>query len=145
VKRIALLLVVLALSGCGGDEGGEAATEPTGAGKTIEVSGTDFRLDPDMIRLDAAGTYTFRFRNEGKSEHALEIEGGDVEEETETIGPGETAELTVELAEGDYEVYCPVDGHREMGMEGDLIVGGGGATTDEGQTGTVETETGSGY
>ena len=31
-------------------------------------------------------------------------------------------------------MYCPIDGHRQQGMEGALVIGGGGGgatTTDE--------------
>ena len=45
-------------------------------------------------------------------------------------------------AAGDYELYCPVDGHRDRGMERDLAVGGGGTTT--GET-TTEDDEDSGY
>jgi hypothetical protein len=85
-----------------------------------------------------AGKLTINLTNDGQSDHALEIEGNGVEEETEEIGPGESAEVTVDLKDGRYEFYCPVDGHREQGMEGTLVAGsgaGGAATT------TDETET----
>jgi uncharacterized cupredoxin-like copper-binding protein len=36
---------------------------------------------------------------------------------------GGSAKLTVDLNKpGTYEMYCPVDGHREMGMEGEITV-----------------------
>ena len=45
-----------------------------------------------------------------------------------------------------YEVYCPIDGHRDMGMEAKLVVGsgsaGGGTTTNEDKT---STSSGGGY
>ncbi len=37
---------------------------------------------------------------------------------------GRTTALTVDLKPGEYEFYCPVDGHRELGMEGTIVVGG---------------------
>jgi len=57
------------------------------------------------------------------------VEGEGIEEETEEIGPGQSAELEVKLDAGTYELYCPVDGHAEEGMEGKLTVkeGSGGA------------------
>jgi plastocyanin len=118
------LVVALGLAGCGSDED----TSPA-SGQTIEVSLSDFALDPSQISIDEPGTYTFRAVNDGQTVHALELEGHGVEEETEDIQPGETADLTVELTEaGDYELYCPVDDHRSMGMEGTVVVGGSGAS-----------------
>ena len=82
---------------------------------------------------------TFQVTNAGSIGHALEVEGNGVEEETSTISPGSSAKLTVDLSKnGTYEVYCPIDGHREMGMEAKLVVGsasgGGGTTTTETKT-----------
>lgn len=133
--RIAIALggaVLLALSGCGGDGAESGGTG--GGGETIEIALSDFALDPATVRVDAAGTYTFRAVNDGETGHALEVEGGGVEEETDELGPGESGELTVELEPGTYELYCPIGGHRAAGMEGELVVGaagasGGGATT----------------
>jgi plastocyanin len=146
----------LPLAACGSDESGDGATTAAAAGEAIEISASDFAFDPPTIQLDQAGEYTFRLTNDGGTAHALEIEGAGIEEATtDTIGPGETAEVTVELKDGEYEMYCPVDGHRDMGMEGTLVVGGaaaGGAgtsTDDDGTTtedeGETTTEGGYGY
>ena len=126
--RSALIpLAVLALAGCGGDgdDSGGGATTTEATGTTVEVSLVDFSIEPGTLRLDAPGTYTFEVTNDGQTEHALEIEGNDVEEKTDTLGPGESGEVTVDLAVGEYEIYCPIDGHRANGMEGTLVVAGG--------------------
>jgi uncharacterized cupredoxin-like copper-binding protein len=126
------LAALVAAPACGGEEGGDQAAG--GSAQTIDVVGTDFAFDPSDIKVDKAGSVTFRLSNEGGTDHALEIEGSGVEEATEIIGAGETAELTIDLVEGEYEMYCPVDGHRELGMEGSVHVGagmGGGTQTDE--------------
>src|ERR671923_532482 len=126
---IALAVVaLLTWSACGSDDGGGGSA---GGGETIEVKATDFAFDPSTITVDQAGSVTFHLVNDGKTEHALEIEGNGVEEETDTIAPGETVDLTVDLKEGEYEMYCPVDGHRDLGMEGTVQIGagaGGGGT-----------------
>ncbi len=71
--------------------------------------------------MSAPGTVTFVVANSGKTEHALRIDGPGVDETTETIAPGDEAELTVEIAEaGKYEISCPVGGHRDMGMKGTI-------------------------
>ena len=80
------------------------------------------RSRPPTVTIDAAGTYTFEATNDGGTDHALEIEGNGIEEETDTIGPGESASVTVDLEAGTYEMYCPIDGHRDQGMEGEITV-----------------------
>jgi uncharacterized cupredoxin-like copper-binding protein len=120
-------IAVLALAGCGGDgddSAGGTTTSAAAAGTPVTMSLVDFALEPKTVQLDAPGTYTFKVTNDGQTQHALEIEGDGVEEETDTLGPGESGEVTVELAAGEYELYCPVDGHRANGMEGTLVVAG---------------------
>ena len=143
------VLVVLAAAGCGSSDtsttGGPAAG--TGGGQRIEVSATDFHFDPPDITAEA-GEVTFVLKNDGQTGHALEIEGPGVEDETDTIEPGQTAEVTVDLKDGTYEFYCPVDGHRQQGMEGTVTVGAGGAgsgSTDTGGEDTSSGSAGSGY
>jgi uncharacterized cupredoxin-like copper-binding protein len=117
--------LTLLLAGCGGgdEENGE---EAAGAeGEKIVLTGRDFEFDPSTVTIDSAGTYTFELKNEGGTIHALEIEGNGAEEETPEIGPGEEAEVTIDLSAGEYEFYCPVDGHRAQGMEGTITVSGG--------------------
>jgi plastocyanin len=146
IAAVLLVAAALPLAACGSDEAGDGATTAGASAETIEISATDFALNPPTVELEAAGEYTFRLTNDGQQQHALEIDGQGVEEETETIGPGETAELTVTLEAGEYEMYCPVDGHRDMGMEGTLVVGGaaagGAGTSTDGET---TTEGGYGY
>lgn len=133
----ASIFAALALTGCGSGSD-EAATTDGGAttgGQTIEISETEFALDPSSVQVDETGTVTFRVTNDGAIAHALEVDGDDFEEETGTIEPGESAELTVDLSqEGSYELYCPIGDHREQGMEGELVVGSAGA----GGTGTMD-------
>ena len=145
--RVVMVLVLaaagIALGGCGGEEAAEETDAAAGPAQTVTIRETEFALDPAEVRLDSAGTYTFRAVNDGSVDHALEVEGNGVEDETETIGAGESAEVTVELAEGTYELYCPVGNHKGQGMIGRVVVGAGGGatTTTTGETETQETET----
>jgi uncharacterized cupredoxin-like copper-binding protein len=150
--RVSLLALfaVLALSACGSSSSESGTTGQAAAGQAISISETEFKLDPSSVQVDQAGTVTFRVTNDGAVDHALEVEGQGVEEETETIKPGESAELTVDLSkEGSYEIYCPIDGHRDSGMEGTLTVGaamGGGSTgTTEDEGSTTSDDDGYGY
>ncbi len=127
MRYVLLPIAVLVLAGCGGDGDDSAGATTTSAatGTPVAVSLVDFALEPKTVQLDAPGTYTFMVKNDGQAQHALEIEGNGIEEETDTLGPGDSGEVTVELAAGEYELYCPIDGHRANGMEGTLVVAGG--------------------
>jgi uncharacterized cupredoxin-like copper-binding protein len=145
MRRVLLLLAVLLLAGCGSDDSNDhAACDTTGGGGSVELTATEFKFDPSTVEVDKAGETTFTLVNDGQFTHALEIEGQGIEEESDEIDGGATTELTVDLKPGEYEFYCPVDGHREKGMEGTLVVGGaaGGAGTTSEETDTSES---SGY
>jgi plastocyanin len=136
---IAVVLILVGVVGCGagggsaGGGGAEDAQAPSGAKesvlKTIRVKEVEFALKPAEITLEKPGTYLFKAVNSGGTVHALEVEGQGIEEETEEIQPGQSAELKVKLEAGTYELYCPVDAHKEEGMEGKVIVkeGSGGS------------------
>jgi uncharacterized cupredoxin-like copper-binding protein len=121
-----LVAAPLALASCG-DDNGESSTAPTsasGAAESTQISETDFKLDPSDVTVKP-GEVTFAVSNDGATTHTLEIEGKGVEEELEgDLAPGDEGELTVDLEPGTYEMYCPVDGHRAMGMEGEITVKG---------------------
>jgi uncharacterized cupredoxin-like copper-binding protein len=134
----ALIFVSLTAAGCGSDSDEAARTSGSGTGQTIEIGETEFALDPSSVQVDQTGTVAFRVTNNGAIDHALEVDGQGIEEETDTIQPGKSAELTVDLMrEGSYELYCPIGDHREQGMEGELIVG---SASGGGGTGTMEDE-----
>jgi plastocyanin len=125
MRRAALLAALaLAVAGCGSDEGGDGEATPGTPQKTIVISETDYALDPGSVSVEEPGTYAFDVVNDGQVAHALEIEGEGIEEETETLQPGERATLTVALEAGEYELYCPVGDHADRGMTGKLEVAG---------------------
>ena len=86
-----------------------------------------------------AGTVTFTVANAGSIPHAFEVEGQGIEQETALIQPGSSANLTLTLKPGTYEVYCPVgeDSHKKLGMETDLKVVG---ATRSGSSGYGDSE-----
>ncbi len=145
MRRAWVLFPLLVLAGCGG--GGSNESQQGGAVvKTVQISEKEFSLTPSAVNLSRTGTYEFKATNAGQIAHALEIEGNGVEEETEDIEPGQTMTLRVTLSkDGSYELYCPIDGHRDQGMKGTVTVGGaasgGGGTT----TTTPKTTSGPGY
>jgi plastocyanin len=102
VRRF-LLLVVLLVAGCGGDNGdGDGGSPAAAGGDTVEISALDFQFDPARITVDAGAT-TFTLTNDGQTPHALTIEQDGSEEGTKTISPGESTSVTVEL---ESELLC---------------------------------------
>jgi uncharacterized cupredoxin-like copper-binding protein len=147
-KPFATLIVLLAATaliaaGCGGSDDNSSdnsSNDSSGAqGNTTDTTTSDggggggsstvkLTADPggalkfDKTRLSAkAGKVTVVMDNPSQTPHAVEVEGKGVEQETKTLTGG-TAKMTVDLKPGKYEFYCPVDGHRQAGMEGTLTV-----------------------
>jgi uncharacterized cupredoxin-like copper-binding protein len=135
-----LVVALIGVAGCGGDDDGgggtTAATTTTGetttgasttqAAEGIDVSLTDFEIDPPNPRIAKAGQVEFRVKNDGASPHNLEVEGPNGEKELPSnLAPGQTGTLKVDLSKpGKYEWYCPVGEHRDFGMEGEITVAG---------------------
>jgi uncharacterized cupredoxin-like copper-binding protein len=130
-KLLLLIPFALLLAGCGGTSGGTNNPNQGHLGETAGVVGNkvtiilkDFTLTPASVSLPKAGKYTFELHNEGAQTHALEVEGNGVEEKSSEINFGEQTSFTVDLKKaGDYEMYCPVDGHKGLGMTGSITVG----------------------
>jgi len=138
----ALTAAALALSACGGGgssdstTGATSAAAPTTARSTAPQGSASTRLaliaeEANGLRFDrrtlraAPGdvTITLDSPSDNQTPHAVEIEGQGVERVSGTIEPGARTEVTANLRPGTYTFYCPVDGHRQAGMEGTLTVG----------------------
>ena len=124
-------------SGGGGGYGSSsAATTKSGtpgeAIKTAVIKESEFKLSPSSVTLGKPGTYTFKVENKGSTQHSLEIEGKGVKSEgseegeaelKQVLNPGQSGMLTVSFQKsGTYEMYCPVDGHEQEGMKGEVVV-----------------------
>ena len=155
----AVVVVVAAVSGgCGGSGGTgnsastAASTESSassggGVIKTVSVHETEYKLSPNTISLTKPGTYVFKGVNDGTTAHALGVEGNGVDSDISAINPGSSGTLKVTLSKaGTYEIYCPIDGHKALGMKGTITVGGSGTgrsgtSTEDMNTGTTEPTT----
>ena len=99
----------------------DATPAVSAMGETVAVSLMEFAID--MPSELPAGPTTFEITNDGTIEHNFEVEGQGIEEELpENLAPGATGTLTVDLAPGTYEVYCPVGNHEDEGMRLELTV-----------------------
>ena len=98
----------------GAEPAEEAAAE---GGQTVQVSEKEFKIELPSTTLKS-GSYTFDLSNEGKQPHDLTIDGPGVnKEKTPVINGGQHAALKVKLAAGDYDFYCSVPGHKQLGMD----------------------------
>jgi uncharacterized cupredoxin-like copper-binding protein len=146
----AVVVVAALTGGCGGSSSKKASstTSPASSGgtvvKTVTVHEKEYKLTPNSISLPKAGTYVFKGVNDGTTAHALAVEGNGVDMDGAEISPGSSGTLKVTLPKkGTYEIYCPVDGHKGLGMKGTVTVGGAGAgtSTENMNTGTSGTTT----
>jgi uncharacterized cupredoxin-like copper-binding protein len=54
--------------------------------------------------------------------HGIAVEGHGVDKDGKKVRPGHSSTVSATLKPGRYEFYCPVDGHKDAGMEGTLVV-----------------------
>ncbi len=131
---IAVLAVAVAfgIAACGGGGGSSSSTSASGGGSTsasggggqsVPIKETDFKLNPSDPSVKA-GNVTFDVSNDGATTHSLEVEGPNGDQTLKTdLAPGDSGALTVDLSKpGKYTFYCPIDSHRQMGMEGQITV-----------------------
>jgi plastocyanin len=130
----ALVVLALAMAGCGGGTTGGAgqpvpmpyapqAPTTEGVGTVVTVEMTDFALALSQPTF-TPGTYTFRASNEGQAPHTISINGPGVEDQTAggPARPGQEVEMTVTLQPGTYEIWCPVGNHQALGMTSTFTV-----------------------
>jgi uncharacterized cupredoxin-like copper-binding protein len=120
--KIALIplatLGALAVAGTSSPAG--ASTKTT----TVKAVETEFKIALSTKSF-SAGTYKFVTQNKGKVTHALEITGPGLHNAaTPNIQPGKSANLTVTLKAGKYDIFCPVPGHKMLGMTVNVVVVG---------------------
>lgn len=118
-------------SGSGNPGGGGAGASETGGdtggggmAQTLKLSadpGGALKFDKGSLTAKA-GKVTIVMDNPSSLPHAVELEGQGVEEVGETVNKGGVSKVTATVKAGEYEYYCPVDGHKAGGMTGKLTV-----------------------
>ena len=127
---LAAACAALALAGCGSDNkgGGGSTSTPASGGGGGASSGLSLSAPADgSTKFDQAtatakaGKVTIKFDNPSSVPHGVSIEGNGVDSSSDVVTSANTS-FTVDLKPGEYTYYCPVDGHRDAGMEGKLTV-----------------------
>ena len=130
-----ILIPIVLLTACAG------ASQPR---TEIVVEATDFTYGPAAITIPAGQPVTLTLNNTGAVEHDFVVEKINIPDvEASDTGPaahhqmgdapeydlhffakaGETATLHFTALEpGTYEIFCSIEGHKEAGMVGQLIV-----------------------
>ncbi|NUQ95405.1 MAG: hypothetical protein HOY79_02160 [Streptomyces sp.] len=130
-SAFAAALVLAACSSGGGGGGSASSGTSSGAssgaskasGTQVTVTETEYGLKLSRSSF-TPGTYTFVADNKGKITHALSIDGPGVEDaKTKNIQSGQEANLTVTFKKGKYDLYCPIPGHKQLGMNQNIQVG----------------------
>jgi uncharacterized cupredoxin-like copper-binding protein len=120
----------LAASGCGSSSSKASTSSPPtsgttaapGSGTKVTAGETEYKIALSTHSF-AAGPYTFTAVNNGKIIHSLEIDGPGVHAVTGVIEPGQSSSLSVTLKAGKYDVFCPIPGHKALGMNEEITVG----------------------
>ncbi|WP_147128770.1 hypothetical protein [Nocardia ninae] len=125
-----LIAVVLAATACSSGDSSQSGT-PSGdteisqtdpGAARVAVRETEFSIGVPVTELQP-GVYKFAVENAGVVKHDLVIDGPGVESaRTDRIAGGATAELTVNLRPGKYELWCSVGNHRDAGMSATITV-----------------------
>jgi uncharacterized cupredoxin-like copper-binding protein len=102
------------------------ASDQTAKSSTITAALSEWTIALSQTSIDH-GTVSFEIRNNGTEDHAFEVTGANNQEwKTEAIKPGEAATLSVALAAGTYDVYCPQasggEAHADRGMKTTITV-----------------------
>ena len=122
---VAALAAVLVIAGCGEKR---HTSSSGGTSSTASISETEFKLSPASASV-APGS-TISVKNDGSTTHAFEIELPNGEIKTRSLAPGDSIDVKAPDRAGSYEMYCPIDGHKQQGMKGNLRVTGNSSGGD---------------
>ena len=115
-----------------GPDAGAAASGPV----TIDLAMLDISFDQTEITVPANTEITINLVNSGALTHSFDIDELNVHSGDYAAGQSGTVTFN-SGAPGEYEFYCAIPGHREVGMAGKLIVTEGGAVAPPADAGAA--------
>jgi plastocyanin len=124
-KKLGILGILLGMSvllGCAGLQ----TPVQIGEGKSpLLVKASDFKFEPNNIRLDEPGTLSLKVENVSGIAHNITIKNSEGQIIANADLPAKaTVSLEVNLpGKGVYEMYCDKPFHPTMGMKGQITVG----------------------
>jgi uncharacterized cupredoxin-like copper-binding protein len=130
IRNVASVSLV-ALAAAAGATVVSAAPASASSVTTVKAVETDFHIALSKSSFKP-GKYTFVAVNKGQTTHALMITGpGITMAMTKDLSPGQSAKLTVTFKKGAYDIDCPIPGHKALGMNVNITVGGSATTTSK--------------
>lgn len=115
-KFAPLAVAALLVAACG-------HTTTAGSSRTVRVELTEYRLHPQSIHA-TSGLLTLVVHNRGVLNHNLVVSrDGTTIDSTPSIQPGQTVDLSVNLAPGRYSVASTIQSDQTLGAYGTLTVG----------------------
>jgi FtsP/CotA-like multicopper oxidase with cupredoxin domain len=146
---IAAAIGTMILTGCsGGDVASGGSGEQAAAAEPVNVTLSDFKIDPATISVAADAPLTFHVANAGQTAHSFALVIGSQTLQSPMIDAGGTGELRVPAIDpGTYQALCTVPGHDQLGMTATVIAAGdtggaangtGGSAMDMGSSMTAE-------
>ncbi len=128
-RRLATVLAAVGaatlMAACGsgsstsGGTGNGNSPGVTGSAAGTQVTATETEYSITLSRTAfTPGVYTFDVANHGVMPHNLNITGpGVAQQSSATVQAGGTGQLTATLQTGTYELWCSIDGHKDLGMD----------------------------
>jgi uncharacterized cupredoxin-like copper-binding protein len=116
--------LLLCLAGCGGDDDEEPVRSATvNPNSTLRVTAREYSFDPGRVAVRGAGPLTIRLRNAGDLAHDLRLRRqGEDAGGTPVLPAGQSGSVRLNLEHGNYEMFCSVGDHAELGMTGEFEV-----------------------
>ncbi len=122
-----LLVGVILVSGCVSQQPTQispttptATITPTGEVKEYTIRASNFKLSPANITVNKGDTIRIIVVVD-QGTHNLFVEGYDQRVNVLSSGKSQVMEFIADKS-GTFNMLCEVDGHRGLGMEGQLIV-----------------------
>ena len=103
----------------GGQATGGSESARTDAAEEIVIGMYEMYFEPERIRIPANTDVRLVFENRGAAPHNFEIRDRELSVD---VAPGETADAVINLPPGTYKFICNVPGHKQVGMNGALVV-----------------------
>ncbi len=125
---VAVMSALLILFGCSQAQNvvsnqpvlGEDVEETVNEVTIFDMHGSNYKFNPMEIRVKKGETVRINFVND-EGTHNFIVDGLNLRTQTISSGNVDTVTFVPDKA-GEFEFYCGVGNHRELGMKGTLIV-----------------------